>query len=96
MFPQKSPFCPLFGAFYPHFAIQLALRVAGASRYTAPKQREWPRSLSGPRSGPNRVLPDQPRMNLAALWTVKILPAFLTRLIDKPSAIRMSGGQVSS
>src|SRR5271166_1278661 len=25
-----------------------------------------------------------------------LLPAFLTRLIDKPCAIRMSGGQVSS
>src|SRR5271157_4017238 len=24
MFPQKSPFCPLFGPFYPHFAIPSA------------------------------------------------------------------------
>ncbi len=29
MFPQKSPFCPLIGAFYPHFASQSALRAAG-------------------------------------------------------------------
>ena len=35
-------------------------------------------------------------MSLAALRTVKLLPAFLTRLIDKSCAIRMSGGQVSS
>jgi len=35
-------------------------------------------------------------VNLAALRTVKLLPAFLTRLIDKSCAIRMSGGQVSS
>ena len=46
--------------------------------------------------GPQRVLPDQPRVNLAALWTVKLLPTFLTRLIDKSCAIRMSVGQVSS
>src|SRR5208337_964027 len=26
MFPQKSPFCPLFGPFYPHFAIQSAFQ----------------------------------------------------------------------
>ncbi len=37
MFPQKSPFCPLFGPFYPHFASPSALRAAGASRYPAPK-----------------------------------------------------------
>jgi hypothetical protein len=37
-----------------------------------------------------------PEVNLAALRTVKLLPAFLTRLIDKSCAIRMSGGQVSS
>jgi len=95
MFLQKS-ILPLFGAFYPHFAIRSALRAAGASRYPAPQEREWPRSLSWRRSGPNRVLPDQPRVNLAALRTVKLLPAFLTRLIDKSCAIRMSGGQVSS
>jgi hypothetical protein len=34
-------------------------------------------------------------VNLAALRTVKLLPAFLARLIDKSCAIRMSGGQVS-
>ena len=28
--------------------------------------------------------------------TAKLVPAFLTRLIDKSYAIRMSGGQVSS
>ncbi len=44
--PQKPPFCPLFGAFYPHFATHSTLRAAGASRYPAPKEREWPRSLS--------------------------------------------------
>src|SRR5208337_3236002 len=33
---QKSPFCPPFVAFYPHFAIQSALRAAGASRSPAP------------------------------------------------------------
>ena len=38
MFPQKSPFCPLFGAFYPHFVIQSALRAAGASRSPAPRK----------------------------------------------------------
>ncbi|MGB2610880.1 MAG: hypothetical protein WBC80_18045 [Isosphaeraceae bacterium] len=36
------------------------------------------------------------RVNLAALLTVKLLPAFLARLIDKSCAIRMSSGQVSS
>jgi hypothetical protein len=96
MFPQKSPFCPLFGSFYPHFAIPSALRAAGASRYPAPKESEWPRSLSGPRSGPHRARPDQPRVNLAALRTVQLVPDFLTRLIDKSFAIRISGGQVSS
>src|SRR5271157_5121521 len=29
MFAQKSPFCSVFGAFYPHFAGQSALRAAG-------------------------------------------------------------------
>ena len=96
MFPQKSPFCPLFGPFYSHFAIPSAGRAAGASRSPAPKERVWPRSLQGRRSGPNRVRPDQPRVNLAALRTVKFLPAFLTGLIDKSCAIRMSSGQVSS
>src|SRR5208282_1531740 len=52
------------------------------------------------RKGPpalwNRVLPDRPRVNLAARRTVKLLPALLARLIDKSCAIRMSGGQVSS
>ena len=43
-------------------------------------------------AGPNRLLPDQPRVNLAAQRTVKLLPAFLIRLIDKSCAIRMSGG----
>src|SRR5271166_931674 len=38
MFPQKSPFCPLFGAFYPHFVIQSALIAAGASRSPAPRK----------------------------------------------------------
>jgi len=33
---------------------------------------------------------------LAALRNAKLVPAFLTRLIDKSYAIRMSGGQVSS
>ena len=46
LFPQRPPFCPLFGAFYSHFAIHSTLRAAGASRYPAPKEREWPRSLS--------------------------------------------------
>ena len=40
------PFFPLFGAFYPYFAIPSALRAAGASRYPALEEREWPRSLS--------------------------------------------------
>jgi hypothetical protein len=35
-------------------------------------------------------------MNQAALRTVKLLPAFLIRQIDKSGAIRISGGQVSS
>ena len=35
-----------FWAILPPFAIQSALRAAGASRYSAPKEREWPRSLS--------------------------------------------------
>ena len=96
LFPQKPPFCPLFGAFYSHFAIQSALRATGASRYPPPREREWPRLHSWRRSGPNRVLPDQPRVNLAALRTVKLLPAFPTRLIDKPCAIPMSGSQVTS
>src|SRR5271157_3584011 len=37
-----------------------------------------------------------PGVNLAALRTVKLLPAILTRLIDKSCAIRNSGSQVSS
>src|SRR5271157_1481174 len=44
-FRQKPQFCPFFGAFYPHFANQSALRAARASRYPAPKERAWPRSL---------------------------------------------------
>jgi len=35
-------------------------------------------------------------VNLAALRTVQLVPDFLTRLIDKSFAIRISGGQVSS
>jgi len=35
-------------------------------------------------------------VHLPALRTVKLLPTFLTRLIDKSCAIGMSGGQVSS
>src|SRR5271166_6170923 len=51
MFLRKSPFCPLFGSFYPHFAIQSALRAAGASRYPAPKEREWPHPRIAVRRG---------------------------------------------
>src|SRR5208337_675465 len=48
--------------------------------------------------GPARTAACQinPRVNLAELRTVKLLPAFLTRRIDKSCAIRKSGGQVSS
>ncbi len=42
--------------------------------------------------GPQPHLPDRPRVHLAVLRTVKLLPACLTRLIDKPCAIRTSGG----
>jgi len=38
MFPQKSPFCPLFRGILPHFVIQSALRAAGASRSPAPRK----------------------------------------------------------
>src|SRR5271157_6481545 len=37
-FPQKSPFCPLFGPFYPHFAIPSALRAAGAAAIRYPRK----------------------------------------------------------
>ena len=46
MFLQKSPFRPHSVAFYDHPASQSALRVAGASRFPAPKETGWPRSLS--------------------------------------------------
>ena len=46
--------------------------------------------------GPEPCPARSTRVNLAALRTVQLLPAFLTRLIDKSCAIRMSGGQVSS
>ena len=42
----EQAICPLFGAFYPYFAIHSTLRAAGASRYPPLKEREWPRSLS--------------------------------------------------
>ena len=47
-------------------------------------------------AGPNRVLPDRPRVKLAARRTVKLLPAFLIRPIDKSCTIGISGGQVSA
>ena len=46
--------------------------------------------------GPEPCPARSTRVNLAALRTVQLLPAFLARLIDKSCAIRMSGGQVSS
>ncbi len=39
MFPPKSPFQTLFGAFYPHPAHQSALRAEGATHFLAPGQR---------------------------------------------------------
>ena len=39
MFPPKSPFRALFGAFYPHPAHQSALRAEGATHFLAPGQR---------------------------------------------------------
>jgi len=95
LFPQNAQFCPFWGHFTP-ILLPTDLTSVGAICYPAPEEREWPRSLSGRRSGPNRVLPDRPRVNLAALRTVKLSPAFLIRLIDKSCAIRVSGGQVSS
>ena len=96
MFPQKSPFCPLFGPFYPHFAIQSAFQSGRGQPLSGTQGKRVATFALVTTSGPNRVLPHQPRVNLAALRTVKLLPAFLTRLIDKSCAIRMSGGQVSS
>ena len=56
-------------------AAESLIGPTGASRSPAPKERVWPRSLQGRRSGLNRVRPDQPRVNLTALRTVKFLPA---------------------
>ena len=39
MFPPKSPFQTLFGAFYPHPAHNPALRAEGATHVLAPGQR---------------------------------------------------------
>ena len=63
MFPQKSPFCPLFGAFYPHFAIHSTLRAAGASRYPPLKERVATFALVttvGPQPRPARSTPGEP------------------------------------
>ena len=64
MFPQKSPFFPLFGAFYPHFAIQPALRAAGASRFPAPSGKRVATfalvTTVGPQPRPARSTPGEP------------------------------------
>jgi len=41
IFPQKPPFRPHFGAFYPHPAHKSALRVEGATHSLATKKPGW-------------------------------------------------------
>ena len=93
MFPQKSPFCPLFGPFYPILPSSRLFRAAGASRYPALKERVATFALVtilGPQPRPATSTPGEP----GRVRTVKLLPAFLTRLIDKSCAIRMSADRL--
>src|SRR5271157_4345492 len=96
MFPQKSPFYPPFRAILPPFCHPFGFDSARGQPLSGTQGKGVATFALVTMVGPNRVLPDQPRVNLAALRTVKLLPAFLTRLIDKSCAIRMSDGQVSS
>jgi len=96
IFLPKSPSWPRFGPFSAHSADQSAPRAAGARCSPAPKQRASPCWLSWRHSGPNRGRPDQPRVNLARLRLVQLLPAVLIGLLDNSCASGMPGGQVSS
>src|SRR5208282_717986 len=96
MFPQKSPFYPPFRAILPPFCHPFGFDSARGQPLSGTQGKGVATFALVTMVGPNRVLPDQPRVNLAALRTVKLLPAFFTRLIDKSCAIRMSDGQVSS
>ena len=96
IFLPKSPSWPRFGPFSAHSADQSAPRAAGARCSPAPKQRASPCWLSCRHSGPNRGRPDQPRVNLARLRLVQLLPAVLIGLLDNSCASGMPGGQVCS
>src|SRR5271157_2378158 len=62
LFLQKSPFCPLFGPFYPHFAIPSALRAAGTAAIRYPRKEVAALALAtvGPQPHPARATPGEP------------------------------------
>src|SRR5271157_1034315 len=64
MFPQKSPFCPLIGAFYPHFASQSALRAAGGQPLSGTQGKRVATfalvTTVGPQPRPARSTPREP------------------------------------
>ncbi len=63
MFPQKSPFCPLFGPFYPILPSSRLFRALRASRYPPLKKRVATFALVttvGPQPRPARSTPGEP------------------------------------
>src|SRR5208337_996589 len=63
-FPQKPPFCPLFGSFYPHFANQSALRAAGGQPLSGTQGKRVATfalvTTVGPQPCPARSTPGEP------------------------------------
>ena len=64
MFPQKSPFCPLFGPFYPHFAIQSAFQSGRGQPLSATQGKRVATfalvTTVGPQPRPARSTPGEP------------------------------------
>src|SRR5271157_3329681 len=64
MFPQKSPFCPLFGSFYPHFAIQSAFQSGTGQPLSATQGKRVATfalvTTVGPQPRPARSTPGEP------------------------------------
>src|SRR5271165_782938 len=64
MFPQKSPFCPLLGAFYPHFAIQSAFQSGRGQPLSATQGKRVDTfalvTTVGPQSRSARSTPGEP------------------------------------
>jgi len=90
IFPRKSPFRPLFRAFYPHPARKSALRAEAATHRPAPGKPVWPPSSTWPLS--SRATPHAPRPN-SGVRSCADPPPLATACHRQPNWKRPSGAR---